>query len=112
MNFQRFESELTVNKKGKASIGTLKFSGDITIQEAVAITESLLNAFSKVDNCKLDLDLVNLFDLSSIQILFAAHKSALIQKKGFELAGACPKIFKNAVSEAGFDRIDWLCFGD
>ena len=112
MDFQRFESEFVVEKKGKNKLGTLRFSGDLTIQDAVSIKETVLDALSKVDDCRLDFELVNMFDLSSIQILFAACKSAIAKKKKLELNGECPNVFRNAVIDAGFERLEWLCFGE
>ena len=112
MDFQRFESEYIVEKEGDSTLGTLRFSGDLTIQDAASIKETVLEALSKTDDCRLDFDLVNIFDLSSIQIFFAACNSAAAKMKKLELKGECPSVFRNAVIDAGFERIEWLCFGE
>ena len=111
MDFQRFESEFVVEKKGKKNLGTLRFSGDLTVQDAMPIKETMLESLSKVDSCSLDFNLVNNFDLSSIQIFYAAWKSAISKKKKLELKGECPNVFRNAVLDAGFEKVEWLCFG-
>lgn len=112
MDFQRFESKFVAETKGMKKQGTLRFSGDLTVQDAIAIKESVLEALSKADTCALDFDLVNVFDLSSIQIFYAACKSAAAKKKKLELEGECPNVFRNAVLNAGFEKIEWLCFGE
>ncbi len=112
MDFQRFESELVIEKSGKKNVGTLRFSGDLTIQDAISIKETVLEALSKVDVCNLDFELVNIFDLSSIQIFYAACKSAVAKNKKLDLKGECPNVFRNAVFDAGFEKVEWLCFGE
>ena len=111
MDFQNFKSDLTLAKKSKVKKGTLVLSGELTIQNATSLKESLLDALNDVETCELDLTDVSQIDLAGIQVLFAAHKSALNRKKSLSFSGECPELLREAVVTSGLDCVDWLCFG-
>lgn len=103
-----FQSDFSVDDSTTNEIGTLKLSGELTIQAATSLKESILGALSKVNKCLLDLTQVRSFDLSSIQILYAAQHSAIENSKSIELTGSFPDSLKTAIFETGFDRIEWF----
>lgn len=109
---QRFTSELIVNENASPNTSTLIFSGELTIQDAKALKEILLEALAKSDICLLDLKTVYQCDLAGLQILYAAFKSAVAQNKTLSLTSECSNSFAKAVSDAGFDSIRWLGFGE
>ncbi len=89
----------------------LKLGGNLMIQDASKLKDVLSGFLSSADDCILDLDEVQLFDLSSIQLLFALHLTAKKLDKQLSLKGDCPQLFREAVESAGLSWTKWLCFG-
>lgn len=103
-----FEKELMIDRSAQQPTATLKLSGELTIQHAAALKESLLEALSTADRCFLDVSQVRQFDLSGLQLLYAAHLSSNEQNKSFMLLGDYPESLKSAVLDVGFENIDWF----
>ena len=90
----------------------LKLEGRLLIQDAGNLKEVLVEALQNAETCLLDLDEVKVFDLSSIQLLYAFHLAAKKQNKMFSLKAECPRTFRDAVESAGLSWTKWLCFGE
>ncbi|KWT85374.1 MAG: STAS domain-containing protein [Nitrospirota bacterium] len=81
--------------------GELKISGDVTIMNAAAVKDAVLNALKSSKNVTLDIKGVEGIDLSFLQIYFAAKQSAELLKKGLSLINP-PEGFLNLIKDAGF----------
>jgi anti-anti-sigma regulatory factor len=79
-------------------------SGSLTIDRAVELRSTLLEALDSRDEVLLDLGGAGEIDLSFLQILCSAHKTSLIRHKRFALEGKRPEVLERIVKEAGFRR--------
>jgi anti-anti-sigma regulatory factor len=79
-------------------------SGDMTIQNAGEIRNLLLEAFSGGEGVCLEMDKVAGVDLAGLQLLCAAHRSAMTDKKHFSVSGMDNEALKSVVRDAGFPR--------
>jgi anti-anti-sigma regulatory factor len=79
-------------------------SGDMTIQNAGEIRNLLLEAFSGGEGVCLEMDKVTGVDLAGLQLLCAAHRSAMTDKKHFSVSGMDIEALKSVVRDAGFPR--------
>lgn len=89
---------------------TLILKGDLSIRWVSDLKKNLLDCFEMSDVCLLDLTEVTDIDLSVIQTLYSAYKTAEKLNRQFKLHGPCPDLFRQAVSDAGYAGFDWLCF--
>ena len=79
-------------------------SGDMTIQNAGEIRNLLLEAFSGGEGVCLEMDKVAGVDLAGLQLLCAAHRSAMTDKKHFSVSGIYNEAIKTVIMDAGFPR--------
>ncbi len=91
--------------------GVLTLAGDLNIQEAARLKEHFVEALERVDHCVLNLDKVISVDITGIQLLYSACKTAAASNKQLTLEGECPAVFRKAVAAAGYAEHEWLCFG-
>lgn len=89
---------------GQASIKVITLQGDLSIQKASAIVEEIQAAMGTTDKLVFDITLAESIDLSCLQILYAAKKTA--DKKGIELVfkGPVPSEIATALAVGGFCR--------
>ena len=80
----------------------LKLTGDLTIESAVKIKAALKKALAKKKDVVVEMEEVGSVDLSFLQTLSAAHKSAQKKGIGFGVGSKLPEPFTRAASEAGF----------
>ncbi len=102
--------DFTVNEDQKS--GTLKLGEDLNIQRATYLKEAMSDALKYVDTCILDLEEVTSYDLSCIQVLYSAYKTAETTGKQITLSGKCPLVFSKAVADLGFSHLKWFDFDD
>ena len=76
----------------------------MTISHASELKSILLSALADMKEIVLDVGKVVDVDLSCLQILCSAHRSAMTQKKELRLPAPLPVVFKRAVEEAGYFR--------
>jgi len=82
----------------------LKLSGGVTIAQAAELKEALLNALGQA--CELTVELSGLtdIDLTGLQLLGAAHRSAVASGKRFVVEDGGNRVFLDTVEAAGFRR--------
>lgn len=85
-----------------SSTGTVTLSGDITIQHAVTLKETLLEGISKTSSLVLNLEQVERVDLATIQVLCAAHRAITKKEKNLVVAGSVPANVRETIKEAGY----------
>ena len=92
-------------KSGKVKDSATKevvLSGSLSLAFAAEIRNQLLHAFDEADTVHVSLKDVDDVDLSLIQILCSAHRSALARKKTLTLQKSLPDMFVQIVDDAGF----------
>jgi anti-anti-sigma regulatory factor len=82
----------------------LVLSGDLTIQNGETAKELLLGPLGRSSHVTLDLSFVTDFDLAGLQLLCAAHKTALTKGTTLSIEGKDTHLFRKIVLDAGFLR--------
>ncbi|MFZ5452541.1 MAG: STAS domain-containing protein [Thermodesulfobacteriota bacterium] len=95
-----------MNNKQRTSPKTecLKFTGDLTIDNAQELHKALAAALDSAAAISVSFEEVTTVDLSFVQLLCAAHRSAVRADKILKLADPRPEVLKEAVRETGFVR--------
>lgn len=93
---------ITLDRSGEEAILTL--SGDVTLEHADEMRLALIKAL--IDNGIVILAFGSLtrVDLSCLQLLCSAHRSAVRMNKRFVFSGSWPELFKQCVEDAGYVR--------
>ena len=92
------------NGADKPDARILTVKGEMTIQNASEIRSALLEAFADVEVLSLDMAEVTEIDLTGLQLLCAAHRTATTDKKSFCISGTDNETVKSMIRDAGFDR--------
>ena len=77
-------------------------SGSLSLRSAAEIRNQLLIALDEADTVNILLQDVEDVDLSLIQILCSAHRSAHARGKSFVMPESLPDMFVQIVEDAGF----------
>ncbi len=85
--------------------GTIALEGELTVNRAEEIRMLLIKALIDADRIHVDFGTVSDADLSCLQLLCSAHRSAGRMKRSMTLSAAWPEPFKQAVAEAGYARL-------
>ncbi len=78
----------------------MKMSGELTVSHVVQAKSVLLEALGRLDYLELDLSLMTEVDISGLQLLCAAHRTAKTQGKRIVVLSASDSI-DTAVKDAG-----------
>ncbi|MGD9505072.1 MAG: STAS domain-containing protein [Syntrophobacteraceae bacterium] len=89
-------------RQSGAKVVTLE--GDLTIQRANELKECLLEALHSSKQVLVDLAKATSVDLSCLQILCSAHRTALKLGKSLALEEGFSEGFKQAVRDLGYKR--------
>jgi len=79
-------------------------TGDLSIQHASGLKDTLIKALDSSDHVLLKLSECTGVDLSCIQLICSAHRTALKMNKVIELGDTLPDIIAQAVEDAGYFR--------
>jgi anti-anti-sigma factor len=93
----------TLTQSGKTVVVAL--DGDVTLQQAEEFRRVLIRALTDADEVSLDMEKVENVDLSCLQLLCSAHRSAVRVTKKLAFSGSPPRALINAVETAGFSRV-------
>jgi anti-anti-sigma regulatory factor len=78
-----------------------EIKGTCGIEEAARVRAILVESLSQADRAALDLSKATDADLSFLQLLCAAHKSAVRRGKTLTITGAVPEDIRQKAREAG-----------
>lgn len=84
--------------------GVIVLGGELTIGHAQELKTSLKEAVDGYNSVVVQFGDIADIDLSCLQLLCSAHKSAMKQKKTFSFGGHVPDAFSRAFADAGFIR--------
>jgi len=94
-------SSMQTFAEGRAIIS---FEGDLTLPHAEEIRSLLIKALVNADAVGLRFAEVHDVDLSCLQLLCSAHRSAVRLKKRITIEGGAPQALKDAADAAGYSR--------
>ena len=95
---------MSLLKSSPIRAGTVALEGEWTIERANELKEVLLDALSTMDHLLLDFEKVEAVDLSCLQLLCSAHRTAITMKKHLSVTGWQSGAFNQVLREAGFMR--------
>ncbi|CAG0985698.1 hypothetical protein GEOBC_02079 [Geobacteraceae bacterium] len=98
---------LTIEKEQSTEQGgtfVLRVGGDLTIPFAGEFRGALLDAFDAAGRVVVNLEGVSAVDITGLQLLCSAHRSACAREKGFGVEGLTNSVLAEAVGLAGFRR--------
>ena len=81
--------------------GTLRLSGEITLLQAQDMLELLNQALETVDLVVIDVEGITDIDMAGLQLLCAAHKSAMDRNKQWVMDPNRPEVLASRVGQAG-----------
>jgi anti-anti-sigma regulatory factor len=95
---------MTARRKSKETreAAVLKMGGRLTVERVSEMKGKVLKALAKRKDVVLELKKLSEVDLSFIQLLFAAQRSAERRGRRLKLGGPVPDIFTKAVDDTGF----------
>jgi anti-anti-sigma regulatory factor len=96
---------ITFRDQGSGKQGNITLDGNLTVGQAEELRRFLIKAIIDAQQVRLDFGTVTDVDLSCLQLLCSAHRSASRMKKSISLSGDWPEVFKNTVEEAGYSRL-------
>lgn len=96
---------MTSPGKRSAKKRMTKFDGDLTVNHAAEIRKALLEALKAADLVAIDAGNVKNVDISGLQLLCSAHRTAAECGKRITYAGKLPGAFLKAAEEAGYERL-------
>ena len=102
---------------------TITLNGDLTVQNANARKSEILSALKKSATVILDLSRMTAGDLSLLQIICSAHRSADSMHKQFSIRGAEQTAYRKLIEQSGYSRqigcreslrrsCLWMCTGE
>jgi anti-anti-sigma regulatory factor len=84
--------------------GKITLDGEVTLSEAELLRSLLIKAIIACDEVHVDFGSLARIDLSCLQLLCSAHRSAVRLDKRLTLAGNWPAPFREMVNGSGFKR--------
>ena len=93
----------TFTKTGDSGVLTLE--GELTLPYAEELKKALLRAILDTDDVSIAFGNVQDVDLSCLQLLCSAHRSAVRLKKRVSFASGLPPAVKEAAETAGYARL-------
>ena len=97
-------ADFSVQQKKVKDGVSLTVTGTLNIQNAAAMREAIQAAFAMAESVTVDLSSVEGIDLNGMQLLCAAHLTALGQNKTMKVLGATTETVQAAAHLAGFIR--------
>ena len=91
--------QATFKQSGNKSV--IMLEGDLTLPNAKALKEIFTKALQESDDVSIAIVTAQHVDLSCLQLLCSAHRSAMRLKKELTFVGSPPQAFNDAVEAAG-----------
>ncbi|RJR48263.1 MAG: STAS domain-containing protein [Desulfobacteraceae bacterium] len=88
--------------EGPDDAGTLTLKGELTIQHSPRLREVLLRVLSETTSLSISLEGIREIDLSGLQVLCSAHRTAVDLRKSISVTGTWSEEIRNVVERAGY----------
>jgi len=95
---------MNIHAEQPGAVGALALEGELTIGRAGELRTALINALDKVTHLQLNFEKVTDIDLSCLQLICSAHKTAAGMKKRLTVTGNS-ETFKKAMEDAGYGHM-------
>lgn len=82
--------------------GVLKLEGYMGVERAADLKESILHALGSAERLYVDVENITSLDLSCLQVLCSAHRTAVSMNKEFAIKGTLPEVFTEVAESSGF----------
>jgi anti-anti-sigma regulatory factor len=96
---------ITFRDQQSGKQGIIKLDGNLTVNHAEELRMLLIKALVDAGHVRVDFGSVTDVDLSCLQLLCSAHRSASRMKRRLSLSGGWPEPFRQAVEDAGYMRL-------
>jgi anti-anti-sigma regulatory factor len=93
----------TVRQSGDTRIVLLE--GDLALPQAPEIRTAFMKALVEADDVLIRFENIRELDLSCLQLLCSAHRSAARLKKRLRFEGGVPKILSDVADTAGYSHL-------
>lgn len=100
-------ADFSIQQKNRADTTGIKsvvVNGEMTVQHAGEIRDVLMEGFSDGAGLCLELGNVSEIDIAGLQLLCAAHKTAMTNNKYFSVGGIDCAAIRSVIRDAGFPR--------
>jgi anti-anti-sigma regulatory factor len=91
--------------KQSGNSGVLTLEGELTLPHAEELRKALLSAILAAADVSIGFGSVQEVDVSCLQLVCSAHRSAFRLKKRVSLGGSLPPVVKEAAEAAGYARL-------
>ena len=96
--------KVTVKESGSERI--INFEGDLTIENAGKVHETLAKPFGKDEHRIISVEKVGAVDLSCLQLFCSAHRAAVAEGARLSIEANRSGEFRSKTKEAGFSRYE------
>jgi ABC-type transporter Mla MlaB component len=93
-----------MKQHGEGEMVTLQWSGDLTIRRIAELKAQVQQALAVATQVSIEIAADAEYDMTVLQLLCAAHRTASQQKKVLKLCGEIPEQFKVIMKLSGFSR--------
>ena len=83
---------------------TVTLKGEVTVQNANTIKSDIVSALKKFSAVIVDITNITGGDLSLLQIICSAHRTADIMNKRFSIRGGDQKTYQRLIWQSGYSR--------
>ena len=97
-------------KNASGSSNVIRLTGDLTISRAAEILSLLKESIQARDEIRISLQEVTRIDLSCLQLLCSAHRTAAAKSKVLTLETPVPDALRKLIRQAGFKRRNGCAF--
>ena len=95
---------MAVSPGKKKKEETVVVKGALTVSHIAGVRDDLIKALKTAGKVALDLRAVTEIDLSALQLICSAHKTAMKAKKSFEFIDSSTEVAKNTAGMNGYLR--------
>lgn len=88
--------------EGPDQTGTIMLKGELNIQYASRLKEMLSDSLARAERLRINVEQIEEIDLSCLQVLCSAHRTAIGLQRSIEVAGTWPEDFRSVVERAGY----------
>ena len=86
--------------------GSLVLRDELTIASALVIRDALVKSLAEVSSLTMDVSSASAVDLSFLQLLCSAHRTATREGKSVALAGRSSGALQKVLVETGYRRVE------
>ncbi len=97
--------DITFHERQSGKQGVVTLDGSLTLTHAEELRMLLIKALIDAEDVQVGFKSVADTDLSCLQVLCSAHRSACRMNRQLSLSGDWPRSFKQAVEDAGYARL-------